>query len=276
VKWLLDGPMCTFDVESTGVSSVNDRIVTASIVWVEPGKQSTVETWLINPGVEIPAEAQAVHGISTERAVAEGIEPPGALNQICASISRAMANDVPVVVMNAAYDLTMLDREARRHGVEPLVDRVGPFTHPVVDPSVLDKHLDPFRKGTRRLSDPQEGGLVEWYGVKMDGAHDSTFDALAAARVAWRIAHMTQWPHERLVQFYHDSPRHTHGYRFKPEEIADRFKDLALSTPTQLHAAQMGWKKEQAVGLRAYFEKQGKPVSDIHEAWPMLPLEEEP
>jgi len=266
--------MCTFDVESTGVSAVNDRIVTASIVWVEPGKQSTVETWLINPGVEIPAEAQAVHGVTTERAVAEGVEPPGALDQICESLAWAVINGTPIIVMNAAYDLTMLDREARRHQVQPLAERVDSIA-PVVDPSVLDKHVDPFRKGTRRLSDPQEGGLVEWYGVKMDGAHDSTFDALAAARVAWRIAAMTQWPHGRLVQFYHDSPRHTKGYLFKPEEIADRFKDLALSTPEQLHAAQVKWKAEQAVGLRAYFEKQGKAVSDIHEAWPMLPLKEE-
>lgn len=275
MKWLIDGPMCTFDVESTGVSVVNDRIVTASLVWVEPGKQPTIETWLVNPGVEIPAEAQAVHGVSTERAMAEGVEPAGALDQICASLAWAVTNGVPVVAFNAAFDLTILDRDARRNDVQPLVERVDSVA-PVVDPYVIDKHADPYRKGTRRLSDPKEGGLCEWYGAKMDGAHDSTFDALAAARVAWRIAAMTQWPNMRLVAHYADPRRaHRYGNRHRPQDIADKFLALALSTPAQLHTAQVGWKAEQSAGLRAYFEKQGKDISDIHEAWPMVPFKEE-
>ena len=45
----------------------------------------------------------------------------------------------------------------------------------VIDPFVIDKHIDPYRKGKRTLT-----AVCEHHGVKQTDAHDATGDDLAA------------------------------------------------------------------------------------------------
>jgi hypothetical protein len=92
------------------------------------------------------------------------------------SSPRSGRSGCPVVGFNLCYDLTLLDRELRRHGRPPLEPGY------VIDAFVLDKHVS-YRRGPRKLVDQ-----CQHYGVRIDGAHDAAADALAAARVAWRIA----------------------------------------------------------------------------------------
>jgi hypothetical protein len=61
-----------FDLETTGTDPYEARIVTGAVIEVKDGEPLGSRDWLADPGVEIPADAVAVHGISTERAVAEG------------------------------------------------------------------------------------------------------------------------------------------------------------------------------------------------------------
>ena len=70
--------------------------------------------WLADPGVEIPEQASAVHGITTERARTEGRPAADVVAEIIAAIRAVFARGVPLVVYNAPYDLTLLD--ARRVG----------------------------------------------------------------------------------------------------------------------------------------------------------------
>lgn len=232
------GPMVGFDLETTGVDPETDRIVTACVVAVGAGP-ATARTWLADPGGEIPEEAAAVHGVSTERARAEG-RPAG---EVVAEIvnrlhARVTSSSAPLVVMNAAFDLTLLDREARRHGVIPLTERLPGLR--VVDPRVLDKEMDRYRRGSRRLED-----LCAHYDVRHDGAHSADGDALAACRVAWRIG------------------------RTYPE-----IGGLPLDA---LHDAQVSWAREQAASLREYFRRTpGKEAraDGVRAEWPLIPFGE--
>ena len=61
-----------FDLETTGTDPREARIVTAAVIEVRDGQPIGRKEWLADPGVEIPADAVAVHGISNERAAAEG------------------------------------------------------------------------------------------------------------------------------------------------------------------------------------------------------------
>jgi DNA polymerase-3 subunit epsilon len=171
-----DSPMIAFDLETTGVDPESDRIVSAAVVLIEPGSEPGVVTWLVDPGIEIPAGAAAVHGITTERVRNEGQPAHVAVGEIADLLTVHWANGLPVVGFNLTYDLTLLDREQRRHGRPPLEPG------PVVDAFVLDKHVS-YRRGSRKLVDQ-----CQHYGVRIDAAHDAAADALAAARVAWRIA----------------------------------------------------------------------------------------
>jgi DNA polymerase-3 subunit epsilon len=179
IKTWADGPMAVFDVESTGTDVENDRIVTASVVTIE-GATPRVRSWLANPGVDIPEGATAVHGITTEHAQAHGEDPRRVVVEIAHALIDAWSLGLPVVIYNAPFDLTMVDRELRRYGYDGLT--VGGL---VVDPLVLDKACDRYRRGSRKLVD-----TARHYGITLtaEDAHTSAGDCLAAARVAWKIA----------------------------------------------------------------------------------------
>ncbi|MDJ0460642.1 3'-5' exonuclease [Streptomyces sp. H27-C3] len=235
MSWHL-GRMAGFDLETTGVDVETDRIVTACVVQVGGGHPVQTANWLADPGVEIPDGAAKIHGITTEQARAGGRPAAEVVEQVVAALAQVVRDGIPVVAMNASFDLTMLDREARRHQVPTLTDLVDNALF-VVDPRVLDKVVDKFRRGGRKLED-----LCRTYEVALDGAHSADADAIAACRVAWRIA-------------------------------STKGQIGALALP-ELHTAQIGWAREQAEGLASYFRKTpGKEhqADGVRTEWPLIP-----
>lgn len=63
----LSKPICFFDLETTGTNVAKDRIVEISILKLSPNGNKTHKTWLVNPGMPIPDEASAIHGITDEK-----------------------------------------------------------------------------------------------------------------------------------------------------------------------------------------------------------------
>ena len=63
----LHKPLCVFDLETTGVQVAKDRIVEISILKVNPDASRESKTWLVNPGMPIPPETSAIHGITDEK-----------------------------------------------------------------------------------------------------------------------------------------------------------------------------------------------------------------
>ncbi|WP_069751656.1 exonuclease domain-containing protein [Streptomyces sp. EN16] len=177
MAWHL-GRMAGFDIESTGIDPETARIVTACIVQVGGQQPTTTANWLTDvDGEDIPAGAAAVHGISTEKARTEGVPLKEAVAEILAGLTQVILAGIPVVAMNARYDVTLLDREAARFGLDPLP------AGPVIDPLVLDRQVDRYRSGKRTLT-----ALCQHYEVRLDAAHSADADAVAACRVAWRQA----------------------------------------------------------------------------------------
>lgn len=62
----LDRPLVVFDIESTGVNARQDRIIELAAIRVEPDGTETEKCWLLNPGVKIPPETTAIHGITDD------------------------------------------------------------------------------------------------------------------------------------------------------------------------------------------------------------------
>ncbi|HEY0246702.1 MAG TPA: exonuclease domain-containing protein [Gryllotalpicola sp.] len=194
-----------FDLETTGVNTETARIVTAHVGVIDgTGRLVSREDWVIDPLVEIPEAAAAVHGYTTERVALEGMDAATGVAEIVAALRALFERGIPVVAYNAPYDFTVLNREAKRYGIPPL-DSPGP----VIDPLVIDKAVDRYRKGKRTLE-----VTAAHYGVALgDEAHDAGADAVAAGRVAQAIAS-----------------------RFAPE--------LDLSA-AELHQKQVQWFREQ-------------------------------
>lgn len=64
-------PICFFDLETTGTNVAKDRIVEISILKIHPNGNKESKTWLVNPGISIPKEVVAIHGISDEKVANE-------------------------------------------------------------------------------------------------------------------------------------------------------------------------------------------------------------
>lgn len=168
-----------FDLETTGVDVRHDRVVSAHVgVLDASGRVLHSRDWLADPGIPIPAEATAVHGVTTERARAEGRPAAEVVREVVHALRRVFAAGIPVVAYNAPFDFSLLESEALRHGVEPIAD-----PSPVIDPLVVDKAYDRWRPGKRTLE-----VVAAHYGVRLDAAHEAAADAVAAGRVAQAVA----------------------------------------------------------------------------------------
>lgn len=177
--------MGVFDLETTGVDVEHDRIVTAHVGLLDgDGREIASKTWLVDPGVDIPEGATAIHGITTEDARRNGRAPAFAVAEITAALESLLSQGVPVVAYNASYDLSLLAHEARRHGLPPLEN-----PHPIIDPLVIDKAYDRYRPGKRTLT-----AVASRYAVALDDAHDASADAVAAGRVAQELARRFELP----------------------------------------------------------------------------------
>lgn len=174
MSWL-NAPVVALDTETTGIDVEVDRIVTCCVGRSDAPGHWQAHNWIINPGVPIPAEATAVHGITDEMAE-WAADAPGSLREIFNMLGDTAHDRVPVVGYNLAYDLTLLDREFRRHLDRPLPDGLI-----VIDVMVLFRRFD-LTTGSRRLED-----VAKRNGITFP-AHDAEADALASLRLLHVLA----------------------------------------------------------------------------------------
>ncbi|MFJ4620260.1 3'-5' exonuclease [Streptomyces sp. NPDC088812] len=228
-----------FDLETTGTDPREARIVTGAVIEVRGAQVLGRREWLADPGVEIPAEAVAVHGISTARAAAEGDPADRVADAIADVLVTYWRTGVPVVAYNAAFDLTLLSAELRRHGLPSLRDRLGGLDPaPVVDPYTVDRRADRYRRGKRNLE-----AVCAEYGVPLDAAHDASADALAAARLAGAIA--------------------------------ERHPKIAALGPAELHRRQIEWYAEWAADFQDFLRRKGDAQAVVDGTWPVRELADE-
>lgn len=219
--------LAAFDLETTGLDLRESRIVTACVAVLNAnGEVESLSEWLVDPGIEIPEAAARVHGVTTEFAKANGISPAKAVSEIVENLKQLL-NQMPVVAFNAAYDFSILHHESIRHGVAPLNPK------PVVDPLVLDRELVKYRsgKGSRTL-----GALTVDYQVPLENAHNSTADAVAAGRLAQRMA--------------------------------AKFDRLNLEVEA-LHNSQIEWAHAQALDFEKWMKTQNRPDFRAELGWPV-------
>ncbi|MEV5952368.1 3'-5' exonuclease [Streptomyces sp. NPDC051987] len=225
-----------FDLETTGTDPREARIVTGAVIEVRAGRELGRREWLADPGVEIPADAVAVHGISNERAAAEGRPADQVADALADVLTGYWKTGVPVVAYNATFDLTLLSAELRRHGLPSLSDRLGGLDPaPVVDPYTIDRWVDRYRRGKRNLE-----AVCAEYGITLAAAHNASADALAAARLAGAIA--------------------------------ERHPKIAALGPAELHRRQVEWYAQWAADFQQFLRRKGEADAVVDGAWPLREL----
>jgi DNA polymerase-3 subunit epsilon len=189
---LCDGrPLVIFDLETTGADRTIDRIVEIAAVKISARESPVRFVRRVNPGVRIPREATAVHGISDE----DVRDLP--LFALCAPEVVAFFAGCDLVGYNVRqFDLPVLVRECDRTGC--------PF--PLEGRRVVDAQTIFFKKEPRDL-----GAAVRLFaGREHANAHDAMSDVIATAEVlAGQLARYADLPKGLEALHHFSAPNET-------------------------------------------------------------------
>lgn len=190
-----------------------------------PGSYSTI----INAGCEIPDEAAKIHGITTAIAREKGVPAKTAMWHVYERVYALISLGWPIVGYNiGTFDAPLALTEMGRHGLNWPTE-----TCRLVDPLVLDRHLDRYRKGGRKLE-----AVARHYGVWVEGAHDAFIDCCMTAGVL--------------------------------REIVRRYPDLRKLNFAELISYQATAHKEWATSMTEHFKSKGRNDRIEFNGWPEI------
>ena len=109
----LKNPLVFFDLETTGVNIVKDRIIEISFVKVCPNGQEICKTRRINPGMPIPPESTAIHGITDE-----DVKDCPTFKEIAKSLAAQIKGCDLAGYNSNRFDIPLLAEEFIRAGVD--------------------------------------------------------------------------------------------------------------------------------------------------------------
>ncbi|MFD4990333.1 3'-5' exonuclease [Streptomyces sp. NPDC058374] len=230
-----EGPLAALSLRATGPDAETDRLVTAAVVVQDlSGARPRVLRWLVSPGVAMTEEEAGRHGLTRDQVERTGRWPAPVMEEVGRALAGHAAAGRPLVVAQAPATLTLLDRELRRHRASSLGAYLAGAPLSVLDPRVLDGHLDRYRKGSRELD-----ALCARYGVSPAPPHDPADGARATIEVTRALARV----------------------------FAPRLQRL---TPSELHALQEDWYAGQVRGRPGRGVRERAPER-VDTAWPLRP-----
>lgn len=153
------------DMETTGLSVLNDRIIEVGAVKVSDGEITDRFAKFVRYDGTIPQKVQELTGISDEMLVENGEEEKEVLRDLLAFFA-----DLPIVMHNAAFDFNFLRQACRRCGL-----RVP--TNSVTDTLALAKrsidYIDNFSLST----------IAAYFDIEPTGVHRSLDDCITTKHV---------------------------------------------------------------------------------------------
>jgi DNA polymerase-3 subunit epsilon len=164
MKLNLKNPLIFFDLETTGINIVSDRIVQIAYHKVYPNGKEESKCFLINPGIPIPPESTAIHKITNE-AVADS----PTFKEVVAEIVRDFEGCDLAGYNSNRFDIPMLAEELLRAGAD-----IDLSKRKFIDVQVIF-----HKKEQRTLS-----AAYKFYCDKdLEGAHDASVDTMATYEI---------------------------------------------------------------------------------------------
>jgi len=164
MKLNIKTPVVFFDLETTGVSIIKDRIVEISYLKVYPNGDEESRTRRINPEMHIPEQSTAVHHITD----ADVSDAP-TFKEIAEDIAKVFKGCDIAGFNSNKFDVPLLAEEFLRAGVDIDLSR-----HRFIDVQVIFHKME-----QRTLS-----AAYKFYcGKNLDDAHSASGDTLATYEV---------------------------------------------------------------------------------------------
>lgn len=184
-KLNLKRPLAFFDLETTGIDFVKDRIVEMSVLRVNPDGSQLIKTYRINPTIPIPVESSLVHGIYDE-----DVATSPTFKEIAREIFDLM-NPCDLAGFNSnKFDVPLLLEEFIRVDLNFSID----------DRALIDVHRIYMHFEKRNL----ETAYQFYCNKTLENAHSAEADTKATYEVF--MAQLDKYAPElkRDVQFLHD------------------------------------------------------------------------
>ena len=165
-----------FDIETTGLDSVTDRIIEISALKIECGEVVDEFSTLVNPGISIPYMATSISGISDDM-VKDAPDTKTALKDFVEFIGDAVLTGHNI----DRFDLLFIRRD--------LSDYLGL--------ELKNEHLDTLVIAKRylpQLSSRSLESLSAYYGISYEGAHRALTDCRINLEVFENLAREAQNP----------------------------------------------------------------------------------
>ncbi|WP_185869706.1 3'-5' exonuclease [Blattabacterium cuenoti] len=187
MKLKLHRPICFFDIEATGINIGKDKIIEISILKVFPNGNKKDKTWLICPGIPIPPQSTAIHGIKNEDVVDKL-----RFKEVALSILKMIENSDLAGYNSNRFDIPILAEEMLRAGISFDIKK-----YKTIDVQVIFHKMEP-----RTLS-----AAYKYYCKKdLMKAHSSKADVFATYEIL--LAQLEKYNHlkkdvKNLNQFSH-------------------------------------------------------------------------
>lgn len=157
-----------FDIETTGLSVTNSKIIELAGVKMKDGKEIGRFSTFINPHEPIPYNIQQLTNI-TDDMVKDAPELEPKLREFI-----AFAGDAVLVAHNARFDIGFIQEACRQIGLPPV-------NNPVLDTLELARFLHPTMKNHRLNT------LAELYKVPLENHHRAIDDTIALGGVLYGL-----------------------------------------------------------------------------------------
>ena len=159
----------SFDLETTGISTNNDRIVQIALIGADLDGSPIHYEVLINPQRPIPSGASNVHGIYDS-----DVRNEPTFKKFANEISKLMEGAVIVGHNARKFDMPLLQNEFFRCGVTP------------PKPEVILDTLEAVRR--LKIARPHNlGAQCARHGIDLSNAHDAAADAAASLLLLWKL-----------------------------------------------------------------------------------------
>ena len=113
MKLNLTKPLIVFDLETTGLDMIKDRIIQISYIKVMPDGTEDRKNLYVNPCMEIPAEVVALTGISNE-----DVKDAPTFKQLAATLEKEFTGCDFAGYNSNHFDVPMLAEEFLRAGID--------------------------------------------------------------------------------------------------------------------------------------------------------------
>ena len=165
IKFNLDRDLVFFDLESTGLNVMKDRIVQIALIkYPKEGGEPIEKEMLVNPGIPISEESIAIHGITPEK-----VANKPTFIQVAHEINDFIGNADLSGYNSDRFDIPMLMEEMARAGIDFDVDN-----RRAIDVQKIFYKMEP-----RTLV----AALKHFCGKKLEDAHNALADVRATVDV---------------------------------------------------------------------------------------------